>query len=242
MSAIDPDHRIPTDILTGLPKPPEKQTLRYNCVYIVEWLHDSDRKTGKELQEYLHTRNPELSAQLYAAKSKSDVMTSLREIAENVEKNNEFPMLQIEAHGGRTGLGYYGPDGFSGQELLRWEEIRDLLALINKASQANLIVFSAACWGHAALLAAAGGPLPFMAIAGPTDSVDESALLKATKEFYRGALTTDSNTPTFQFVVESSAREIGNADDLAWDSMVRMTYEALGPVNTSEARQRSGQN
>lgn len=112
--------------------------------------------------------------------------------------------------------------------MLPFGDVCHPLAKINRASRANMILFSAACWGHGALMAAADEPLPFMAVVGPTDKVFPTPLLEASKEFYRGAIPKSSERqPSFETVVEASARELGSNKGLAWSSMVHMTYRAM---------------
>lgn len=227
MTSLHQPSHIPSALVEQLPRPPRRLTLRYNHIHIIEWLPEGERRTGKELQDFLIANRPDIPASLHVASSVVDVSSALELIAATTERDGTFPLLQIEAHGGESARGYYGPGPKTSKDLLPWEAIRDQLARINRSSRANLILFSAACWGLGALMAAAGGPLPFMAIVGPTDSIEPRALLEASKEFYRRALPTTPDTPTIEAVVESSARELGKPDGLAWDSMVEMTYQAL---------------
>jgi hypothetical protein len=201
--------------------------LRYNSVYIVEWLYAHDRKTGQELRDFLNLNKPEIQVVLIEVQSKADFLGALQRIAGEVERDRSLPLLQIEAHGGPDASGYYGPGPTGQQEMLSFDDSCIPFNRINRASRANLILFSAACWGHGALMAGAEGPLPFMAIVGPTDSVCPKPLFEASKEFFRGALPKNDETPAFATVVEDSARALGNSDGLAWSSMVKLTYDAL---------------
>lgn len=218
---------VPEKLAARLPRPPGKQTFRFNRICIVEWLYAAEWKTGNLLAYFLRKNWPEVDVHFQRARSKKGVLDALCLIADEADREGTYPLLQIDAHGGKEALGYYGPGETGEEELLRWVEMRDVLTRINRASRANLIVFSAACWGHGALMAATGAPLPFMAIVGPTESVDSGPLLEASKEFYRHALSKTSGTSSFEMAVEESARQMGNLNGMARDSMVAMTYDAL---------------
>jgi hypothetical protein len=218
---------IPANFALKLPRPDFRMKLRFNSIYIVEWLKPGDRKTGEDLADFLRMRRPEVGIQLYRASSGDDVLHALSEVASAVKGGQALPLLHFEAHGGQEALGYYGPGRTASEEVLTWERLRNPLVRINRASKANLIVFSAACWGFGALMAAASGPLPFMAIAGPAVSIGEGSLLRASKEFYRGAIQSDLETTAMELLVSSSARELETPGGLAWNSMLELNYDAF---------------
>jgi hypothetical protein len=223
--------KAPPEVMAILPQPPSKLALQYNCLHIVEWLFDSEKKTGKELQSFIHQHRPQVDVHFHEAHSAQDVLTALTKIAEEVERGNAFPIVHIEAHGDVHGEGFHGP-AFTGAVEPEWDTlfytaIGSHLVRINRACKANLILFSAACWGVSALLAAAKGPIPFMVVIGPTISVYPTPLLDATKEFYRHAFPTAGTTKPLDMVVDAASLELGNQGDLQKSSMVQLTYEAL---------------
>jgi len=218
---------VPTDIMAKLPAPPSVLELRYNRLYIVEWLYDEDRKTGSDLRDFLREQRPAFDVRLRKGHSKDEVLAILTKIAEEVEDDQALPILQIEAHGDREGLGLYGPGQTNEEEALSFTTISQPLVRINGACKANLILFSAACWGANALKAAAEGPLPFMAVVGPTDKVHPKPLLEASKEFYRQACPPSGSPNALDVVVNAAALELGAPGDLAVSSMVTLTYQAL---------------
>lgn len=227
VDAEDEYDDVPPELAIRLPRPPTSVTMRYNRVCIVEWLYPDERKTGEQLQDFLRRHKPDAECTYVGAHSKQDVLRALDDIARATEREGVLPLLHIEAHGDKDATGYAGPDGAGNEERLSWDEMRDTLVRINSASRANLVLFSAACWGLGAVMAATEGPLPFMVVAGPTLKVLPGPLLEATKEFYRHALPKDMKTASFEMAIESAARELGQIEGILFDSMITMTYRSL---------------
>jgi hypothetical protein len=224
--------QAPLDVMNMLPQPPSKLELRYNRLYIVEWLFDDDRKTGSELKSFISQNRPGVDVRLFIAQSKDDVLESLKRIAREIQDEKSFPLLHIEAHGDKGGVGFHGPE-FPGavwptdEDTLLFADISPILVSINRACNANLILFSAACWGVNALLAASEGPAPFMAVVGPTISTLPRPLLEATKEFYRHAFPVSGPPSSLDSIVDAASRELGTSGDLEVSLMVPLTYQAL---------------
>lgn len=193
------------DLLDRLPGPPAMASIRTTNVWIVEWLHTQDQKTGRLLHDWLQDRRPGWSAYV-PCKSKADVVAAIERAAVRAHRSHIIPLLHLEAHGDEIGLG--GPDGLGGSDRLAWDELADPLQRLNLATACNLVVFVAACTGFAGIKAFFRGPrAPAVALVGPTDRIVEGHLLRGTKEFYRRWCDED---PKLTDVVASASREAGS--------------------------------
>jgi len=201
-----------------LPKPPAIGAIRVSNVWIIEWLQESERKTGQLLHEWMEQRRPGWPA-YRRCRTKDDVLKEIYCAVRFAKASGSVPILHLEAHGCRDGL----HDGSQNQSLLRWSELAGPLQYLNVATRCNLIVFVAACIGFAGIQALTQGPIaPAIALVGPTHDLGSSELLLGAKEFYRRIQDPDAH---FQRAVASSSQEMGSAE-FEQESFIDLVYNA----------------
>ena len=209
------------DVLGRLPGPPALATIRTTNVWIIEWLHSNDRKTGHLLHLWLQQQRPGWSAYL-RCNSKADVLAAIERATVRAQQSRIVPVLHLEAHGDVEGL--EGPRGADGAEVLSWNELADPLQRLNLATGCNLVVFVAACTGFAGIKAFCRGPrAPAVALVGPTSPLTDSEILNGTKEFYRRWRDDDAQLTE---IVASTSRETGPIA-FEMESFAILAFEAM---------------
>jgi hypothetical protein len=163
----------------------------FTKVAVIESLGPNDRKTGTELSKAIdalrgtHPGVPRVD--LVLADSRKEFLDVLESLAEDAEKNAEYPILQIETHGWDDKMGLALADGTS----VSWGELAAALVRINRATGFNLVVCVAACFGGHFLGALnPTSPSPCFAMIGPTETVGEEELLDGFQSLYRTLLLT----------------------------------------------------
>ena len=223
-------------LIASLPAPPEVGGVQASNIWIVEWLPDGDRQTGKELHEWMKHRRAGWSVHLCCRK-KSELIEAIHNATRCAQRFNRRPVLHIESHGDESGL--EGPDGSGGNEMLTWDELTEPLQLLNLATHCNLIVFIAACVGFAGIQALQRGPrAPAVALVGPDANLSPRNLLQGTKEFYRRWLGTD---PSLTESAQSASREAGEAifepEPFAlhfYETLVESLTKSMRPIERRE--------
>jgi hypothetical protein len=193
------------ELFQRLPGPPEKCALQKpTIIWIIEWLPLAEQKhTGFELYEWLKERQI-LSPIFHRCTNKTDVLSSVEQVASYVQETGAIPVLHIEAHGGKEGL--EGPGVKGGSEHLFWEELADSLQKINFRTRCNLLLIIA-CTGFAAITSCFKGPFaPFAAMVGPASEIASFSLLHATKELYRRLADKKANLTV---MAENASKEAG---------------------------------
>lgn len=214
-----------------LPGPPRLVRIATTNLWIIEWLSDQDRPTGRILYEWIETRRSCWAA-YSPCNSKAEVLAALERVTQRVKRDGIVPILHLEAHGDEDGL--VGPNGAGGVERLQWNELTEPLQRLNLATRCNLLVFVVACIGFAGIKVFNKGPrAPAVALVGPSSSVEEARLIWATKEFYRRYM--DPN-PSLTDITESASREAGTTilepepfAMLAFESMIELLIHDLRP-------------
>ncbi len=229
------------DLVGRLPGPPKEGKITTSNLWIIEWLSDQDRRTGKDLYGWIEERRSCWAA-YSPCRSKAEVLSALERVIQRAEQKNIVPILHLEAHGNEEGL--EGPDGKGGVERLRWDELTDPLQRLNLATRCNLLVFIAACVGFAGIKAFNVGPrVPAVELVGPVSAVSESDLILATKEFYRRWM---DPSPNLTDITASASREVSKTHFepepfvmLAFESMIQML---IGDLLSGEWAQRIEKN
>jgi len=116
--------------------------------------------------------------------TKADFFDGLSQVV-GAAQQGHAPILQIEAHGDRDGL------GLASKEFIRWEELAPELAAANEACRFNLLVVSSACFGiylQKALLPTSRSPA--WGIIGPDVRQDDTVIDDFNHAFYNVLLST----------------------------------------------------
>ncbi len=210
----------------------EGLTLRFGRIVIIEWLMPDDPTTGEALIKWMEQRGYHKTAgrkiQLYRPRTREDFLNTLATIATETTAGAPAPLIHIEAHGNteEDPSGYWHRDEYGHESLLKWEELEPYLRAINLACRCNLLLLSAACWGHAAILAASTTHrVPFIACVGFGTSVIPGPLHEAVKEFYRQVL--DGTGKHLGDAVDAAQRELGANGEIHFDVMQGLSYEAM---------------
>ena len=216
-----------------LPGPPEEAVIKTTNIWIIEWLPSTDHLTGKLLHEWMQRRRRGWSA-YFACKSKSEVLSSIKNATEIAKKTEMRPVLHIEAHGDTKKNGLWGPNGKGGLELLRWDELREPLQRLNLETRCNLVFVVAACTGFAGIKALVQGPrAPAVALVGPGASIMSDNLLSATKKFYSCWMDPD---PRLKDIAISASHVAGKAS-FEWVPFAVLAFNAIAELLIVSMRQ-----
>lgn len=211
-------------------------SLAFGRIVIIEWLGPNDRRTGLELirwmeQKKFHTARPGRRIELYQPDTAADLLNVLRTVAEETRRGEKpLPLIHIEAHGypadGNEKVGYAKVTAAGDLEVLAWEDLTPALREINVASHCNLLLVSAACWGHGAILASCRtNRVPFIACVGFGTTVLARSVLESMKAFYAVAL--DQTVRHLEEAVEAAQRELLAGEEIAFDLMHGLSYETF---------------
>ncbi|WP_339135803.1 MAG: hypothetical protein WGN25_18940 [Candidatus Electrothrix sp. GW3-4] len=208
-------------LLEELPKPPVESVNKSTNIWIIEWLPTDEQHTGQLLHEWMQERRSRWS-KYSECKSSTEVLASIKDATDLAERTGMIPVLHIEAHGNKDGLG--GPNGKGGEELLSWERLTDPLQRLNFATNCNLVVVIAACIGFAGIKALTRSPIaPAVALVGPDAEISPGDLLSGTKEFYRRWM---DNEPRLSEITDSASRESGGVY-FDWEPYILLAYQSL---------------
>ncbi len=209
------------ELFDSLPGPPTSANNKTTNVWIIEWLPHNDRRTGRQLHEWMQNHRPKWSYYSNCL-NKGDILSSIERATLLAEKHRFIPVLHIESHGGEEGL--VGPNENGEIELLSWNELTGPLQRLNLATHCNLIVVVASCIGFAGILALVRGPrAPAVALVGPEAKIAVGQLFEGTKEIYRRWM--DDN-PNLTNIVDSASRESGTVS-FDWEPYPVLAYDAL---------------
>ncbi|WP_143449973.1 hypothetical protein [Janthinobacterium sp. BJB304] len=188
----------------SFPHPPSVAAVRTTNVWIIEWLSADEKRTGRDLHEWMEGRRAGWS--IYCpCQTKAEVLASIARAEHLAKTVGMIPVLHLEAHGGDDGL---FPSSEVDAEGLSWEELTVPLQSLNRATKCNLLVVVAACTGFAVIRALNKGPrAPAMAIVGPDAEILPGRLLEGTKEFYRSWM---AGNLSLTDIVLSASRETGS--------------------------------
>ena len=180
----------------------------WNRIAVIQWLPPSGRKrTGDELHDFLvrlrRIANARYDLWFRDVSSPEELLKALDDLALSVEREGRLPILHLETHGSPIGIG--SEDGAS---LLKWDELRDPLARLNRATRFNLLVVMAAC--HGARLFESLDPgmaAPCWAMVGPSGPVFEHRIESAFPSFYVEYLSSGEGQKAMRALAAEDDRE-----------------------------------
>ena len=177
---------------------------KFSKIVIIESLKN-EIKTGTELAGYIKgldlKSGPEI--QIIRISSGNNLISNLLNL-EREARDGAIPLIHFEMHGTSDGSGLVTEN----LDVVSWFDISDILLRINLATKFNLIIFVAACNGgyfleEMKIIA----PTPCYALVAPTDEVDPSEIMRATRDFYRILLTTANATKAASIIVSQSIQQ-----------------------------------
>lgn len=160
---------------------------RFDSIVVIESLRTGELLTGTQLYQdvlvpiayrsYPADSRPLL--ELHQPKTKSAFLDCLAQVSRWCIEGRHSPVLHVECHGGDDLL-----ESGSG-ETIPWDELRDPLISINKASRMNLLVTLGACRGLAlAKTLTPTNPAPATIIIGPDSDVSAGLIARGYQAFY----------------------------------------------------------
>ncbi|AJK47379.1 hypothetical protein [Burkholderia plantarii] len=158
----------------------------FTRVVIVESLKDREFKSGDELRKYLDgfrdDRNDVPPVEFVKIGSAEEFKGLIDQLVHEAHEKADRPILHIETHGWGNATGIV----FSDKSDINWNDLREILAPLNVATEFNLVVCMAACFGgHFVEELRPGQTAPCMAVIGPSHVTDGPELLGRFRDFYR---------------------------------------------------------
>lgn len=154
-------------------------------VFIIESLHENDKRTGENLKDNLRQIWYDqgllsyFTCQYNYVSNSEELYCVFAEIGKQVSSNNRFPIIQIECHGCLEGL------ELESYEKVCWGSLFDHLRPINEASCNFLFLNLSMCFGEAVIrYIDPTKRAPFRGVAGPIGKVFPETLEKAWLYFY----------------------------------------------------------
>lgn len=155
-----------------------------NGLVIVESLDPSSFKTGESLCEKLTTycQREAIFLGYFSINTRAEFAKVLRILEREVISGTQFrPILHIEAHGADDGQGLVLANG----DMVRWPDFALACRRINEATQNNLMVVFAACYGYSAVCGLDLSKVsPYCSLVGPTTTVTTREIAASFDDFY----------------------------------------------------------
>lgn len=158
--------------------------LYFSSVKIIESLKPDEQRTGwnlfEELQPIGLMSKPQVTCEFTSLQTVGELRQRLAEIRDEVRTTGRVPILQLETHGNRDGI------GLANDDFVPWPVLRPWLTEINEATRLNLFVLLSAC--HGADLVQVVQPserAAVLALIGPKRVMYPPELQKASIAFYR---------------------------------------------------------
>lgn len=154
----------------------------FNKLWVIESLPQGELRTGKNLfdnqLDKAKSAHQDLDVEFTNPMTKSDLIEVLEKI-KNEALSGIYPMIHFECHGCKEGLGTACGD------LVKWDEIREILIEINRSTKLNLMIVIAACNGaHLIKVSNKLDAAPFWAMIGPNVEVTAGQLQNNFGQFY----------------------------------------------------------
>ena len=188
---VGPHRRTGRFVMAGAPHFAFRKVVRrmdnrmtLGVVHIVEWLRSTDViRTGWDLFNELEplgiVSKPSVPVNCYRVDTRAEFLALLQRFEDEYRQTGRSPVLQIETHGGKYGIG--------GDEGIEWPELMEALVPLNRLSRLNLVIILAACEGFygVQMLQPDRRAAAFRGLIGPHEEVSTGSLQKAVLAFYR---------------------------------------------------------
>lgn len=159
----------------------------FNKAYVIESL-GKERKTGEELYNdllrYKEYQIPDFTAQLFQPHTKAEFIDCLETIKDDIVSNGIYPIIHLELHGNKSGI------GLASGEFISWSELYDLLVDLNVTSNFNLFLSMGVCMGGYLMQEIKiDRPAPFWGFIGSFETLYNTDIIIRYTEFYTELLT-----------------------------------------------------
>lgn len=159
----------------------------FSKITVIESLKTN--KTGRRLYEDLKLINiqkgRDIDTAYLEAKNKEEFIAILIQLKQDAEKG-KWPILHIECHGLEDKSGISLANG----DCIEWAELKPYFTALNVATECNLLVVMAACYGgYMVELVQPIGRAPFLAMISLTKEILPEEILTPLTAFYTELLT-----------------------------------------------------
>lgn len=180
----------------------------YNRVLVIESLDpEVDYLSGTDLANFIRGLQEDAGnvcqVEHISVIGRTDLLAALS--AEVVKaKAGDYPILHIETHGLENHSGLALANGST----ISWLELTKALAPLNQATDFNLLICAAACFGgRGARMIQANNPSPCYALIGPDERVHWAELLSRFSTFYRVLFETQQTSAAFKALTDAPLNE-----------------------------------
>lgn len=145
---------------------------RFNCVAILDAIPDGELNTARRLREDLedlafHVATG-LRVRYYRIQTNSDLESAISNLVEEATGSSLIPWLHLEGHGAQDESGFATADG----SYCTWVQLKNLVTPLNIATNLNLVVVLATCFGGSFTTAITTiDRAPVLGVIGPTSKV-----------------------------------------------------------------------
>lgn len=147
--------------------------------YILQSLRDTDRKTGKEIYDYLKDNSDVFFKEFKTKKELEDLLEFIKVDSQTTTKK---PFVHFDCHGNSEGIGIIKQDG---EELIKWTELGDFFREIYLSSGKKSTLCLSSCEGFNAIkLVPEFKICPYEYVAGSFEKIGFDDSYNAFKEFY----------------------------------------------------------
>jgi hypothetical protein len=205
-------------------------------VFWLSALREDEMGFSRRLTEDLEACLQEVRCpfQSYDAKTPAQFEEALRMIADSAERDGMRPILHLDMHGSRE----HGLEIGATRERVTWPTVVALLQAINRATQNNLCVVSASCFGFNAISEISiTAPSAFYLLIAPENEVTFGFLADHTVGFYRDLFVGGDVQAAFDSNLSTSMR-LFNADKMLFVSLARYIYAACRGKAARQRRER----
>ncbi|MGP5564868.1 hypothetical protein [Vreelandella alkaliphila] len=154
----------------------------FNKLWVIESLPSGELRTGKNLFDNQLDKAKQVQQDLVVEFAEPITKSELFDVLEKIRNealSGIYPMIHFECHGCEDGL------GTASGEMVEWDEIRETLIEINRATKLNLMIVIAACNGaHLIKVSTKLDAAPFWAIIGPEVEVTAGHIQDNFGRFY----------------------------------------------------------
>jgi hypothetical protein len=162
----------------------------FSKIAVLQSLPPDDKQTGKLLCEDIEMMNichqHDIKISFHNVQTRPEFLACLSKLQQEAVLGM-WPLLHIECHGADDTTGIILAD----KSFLSWQELKPFLTSINVATQCNLMVILASCYGgYLASIILPTDRAPCWALIGPTDNVYPDELLLNLSGFYTELLST----------------------------------------------------
>lgn len=166
---------------------------RFNCVAIIDAIPEGELNTAKsnyetirDIAEYTATG---LHARYFRADSIGAVEAAILSLKSEVISNGIIPWVHLEGHGAADESGFLTSD----QTLCTWSRLKDMIVPLNVATDLNLLLILATCFGGSfARAITTVDRAPVLGLIGPTREITAGEVEVDFPSFYRTFFSTNS--------------------------------------------------